>query len=819
MKEQGIVEALITYMRTLAIVAGIILLCKHSYAQTTTVSSGNWSDGMTWSTGTVPGANTNVTVGDPLILDQNITIGTGDYIISQTVTDIAGGSAASLTATTSGGLLDIQAGTTTFEGTATFQNFSLTVRNGATLILGATTLNNNNTIVIEAGGVLIINGTFTNSNSAGSFTLNGVVYVNGNYTTNNGNIDVGGSGDIITTGTINTQGSSDVFGSTQNCTTGPCSGRNLCSYTNTIATGNQTLCSGGTPTMLDGNTVPSSPTYIWESSTTSAISGFNTAAGTSNLEDYSPAALTQTTWFRRKVIQGGCTGITPAVQITIVPSAGGWKGITTDWNLNTNWCNNTVPTSTTDVNISTGVANMPQITAASYCNNLTIGSGASVTINGSNSLSIFGNFVNSGSLVTNSSTVTMAGTTQQTISGSSINFNNLVINNTAATIPQITFSGFFNILGILTMTSGTVDLSGYNMTLGSNAGSTGTLSYSSGRIINGDFTRWMSTTVIANGSNTGLFPMGTSSNNRPLYVSYPTTAPNPGGTIRVSHTGATTVSGVSVVDGTSTIQIRQDSYWTISTNGLSGGTYNLRLGGTGFGTIQEVSDLRVMRALSVVGTAGTNLGTISDPRVERTGISLANLASSFYIGSVDPVNTTLPIELFSFTGKSINEGAQLNWTTLSEKNFDYFSVEHSIDGIDFSEIARLAAKGDLKKRTDYTYIHRTPTFGKNYYRLKSIDLDGSFEYSKLVVVSYQGGKYLTLFPNPTVPSHIQYQANFEITGLDRISIVNQLGMQVASGIPDASGQTIRFSKLLDPGVYLMHYVGPDFKSVIRLIVK
>lgn len=806
-------------MRTLALIAGVILLCGQVYAQTNSISSGNWSDGSTWSTGTVPGANTNVNVVNPLILDQNITIGTGDYIIYQSVTDISGGSAATLTATTSGGVLDIQAGTTTFEGNASFSNFFLTIRNGATLILGATTLNNGNTINIEAGGTLIINGNLTNSNSGGTFTLNGVVYVNGDYTTNNGNIDVGGSGDIITTGTIFNQGSSDVFGSNQDCNTGPCSGRNLCSYSNTISTGNQTLCSGSTPAVINANAVSSSPTYIWEASTTSATSGFNTAPGTSNLEDYTPSALTQTTWIRRKVIQGGCTGITPAVQISIVPSSGGWKGTTTDWNTNTNWCNNTVPTSATDVAISTGVPNMPQITATSFCNNLTIGSGASVTINGSNSFSIFGNLVNNGSLTTNTSTVTMAGATQQTLSGSAINFNNLTINNTASSSPQVTVNGFVNVLGTLTMTTGDLNLSGYNLTLGSNAGSTGTLTYTAGRIINGDFTRWMSTTVIPDGNNRGLFPMGSSSYNRPLYVSYPATAPNPGGRIKVSHTPATTVSVVNVVDGASTIQLRQDSYWTISTNGLSGGTFNLRAGGTGFGTIQEVSDLRLMLASSVVATAGTNSGTISDPRVNRTGLSLTNLANSFYIGSVDPANTTLPIELLSFTAKNIHTGVQLDWTTASEKDFDFFSIEHAVDGINFRELAQQNGKGGLKQRADYDFLHETPALGKNYYRLKSVDLDGSFEYSKLVMVTYQGGKHLAVFPNPAAPTHTQYQSNFEITEMDRISIVNQLGMQVAYGIPDTAEQVIRFSESLDPGVYLLQYVGADFKTVIRLVVK
>jgi hypothetical protein len=809
----------ISKLRITLFTAALLTSSIISYAQTT-VSSGNWSDATVWSTGAVPVANNNVNATKPLILDQNITIGTGDWVFSQNVTDVAGGSAASLSAQGSGCSLEITAGTTTFEGNATFQNCTLTIRNGATLILGATLLNNNNIINIEAGGVLIVNGTFNNSNSAGNITLNGTIYVNGDYITNNGNIDIGGSGNIFTTGEIDTQGSSDVFGNTAECTTGPCSGRNLCSYSNVISNSNQTLCSGGTPANMNANAVASSPTYIWESSTTSDISGFNLAAGTNNTEDYIPASLSQTTWFRRKVIQGGCTGISSPVRVTIVPSAGGWIGTTTDWNTASNWCDNTVPVSTTDVTISTGVTNMPTMTAASVCHNLTIGSGASVTINGSNTFSLFGDLVNNGSFIPNSSTVSLVGTSQQTVSGSSINFNNLTINNTAATSPQVTMSGFYNVLTTLTMTAGSINLSGYNLTLGNNTGSTGTLTYTAGNIIDGEFTRWMGISTIADGSNTGLFPMGTALYNRPLYISYPATAPNPAGKIKVSHTGASTVTGVSVIDGASTIQLRHNSFWTISTSGgLGGGIYNLRAGGTGFGVIQEVADLRLMKASSVVGTSATNGNTPSDPRVNRTGISFANLATSFYIGSVDPANTTLPIELLSFEGKSVQAGVQLNWVTASEKNFNYFGVEHSADGIHFTEFAQEDGRGDSRITTDYYHVHGNPVFGKNYYRLRSVDLDGSYVYSKLVVVVYQESKRLTAYPNPTASTHIQYQANFEIMDTDRISVVSQVGKQVAQGIPDTRDQVIHFSSELNPGIYLLYYSGSEFKTVIRVVVK
>ena len=282
-------------------------------AQTTTVSGGNWSDASNWSNG-VPAGGTTTTVTAPLIMDTDISI-SGSYTFSQSVTDVTGGSNYSLTLT---GTLDVTAGTTTFGGNGNINNGStLIVRNGATLILGNTSVGNNVTLLIEAGGTLIINGGLTNGNNSGTFTIGGMVYVNGNFN-NGGNADLIGTGDIVTTNALNNGGSSTTFGSGNDCSTGPCSGRNLCSFSN-LVTANQTLCSGASPTALSANAV-GTPTYVWESSTTSSISGFAVAAGTSTGQNYTPSAITQTTWYRRKVTSGGCTGISVPVQITVLPS-------------------------------------------------------------------------------------------------------------------------------------------------------------------------------------------------------------------------------------------------------------------------------------------------------------------------------------------------------------------------------------------------------------------------------------------------------------------------------------------------------------------
>jgi hypothetical protein len=90
---------------------------------------------------------------------------------------------------------------------------------------------------------------------------------------------------------------------------------------NTI-TSSQTICSGTTPVTLTGS-IPTgginSYIYLWESSITSASTGFTPAIGINNGQNYSPGALTQTTWYRRSVTSGGCSNSSSALQITVTP--------------------------------------------------------------------------------------------------------------------------------------------------------------------------------------------------------------------------------------------------------------------------------------------------------------------------------------------------------------------------------------------------------------------------------------------------------------------------------------------------------------------
>jgi len=646
----------------------LMAIAPVSFSQNT-VTSGRWSDPTVWSGGAVPAAGGTVNVNSALTLDASLSP-TGAWTFNSNTIDLPGGTAYTFNPNAGTNTISVNAGTTvSFEGgtSGTPNLFSGgTINVYGTLILGYTQLNNsgNLNITVAAGGTLIINGDLVNKNNAGTFDINGTLIVNGDFTNQTGSITVGGSGTINTTGTLTSNGGSTVFGTTNDCNAGPCSGSNLaCTFNNTISPTNKTICNGSTAGTLTSSNTATSATYQWLSSTDNIT--FSNASGASTNATYVTPSLTQTTWYKLSVksTTGPCTSISSAVKITVLPG-GGWTGATSnDWGTAGNWCSNSVPVSSTDVVISNGsnIPNMPTVNAATAAaaRNLTIddtypaASSLTIAASGTASLSIFGDFTNNGTFTDNSTSSTagviFAGSIAQNIDGTVPNvFKNLTVNNNSGASPAvIVHSNNVAVTSNLTLTSGVVNLGGQTITLGTSAASPGTLGYSAGSwFYGGNFERWFPLSAVTQGSNASLFPIGDLSNYRPIYFGS-SGLTSSGGTIKVSHTSIAGASAVSFSDAGIPVQVRSNSYWTVTTgNGISstGTPFSIRTEATGMGLVWSTTDLRLtLAAAAAPGLAGVNAGTPSDPQVNRTTLSVANLSNNFYWGSTNSTQTTLPV--------------------------------------------------------------------------------------------------------------------------------------------------------------------------------
>lgn len=110
----------------------------------------------------------------------------------------------------------------------------------------------------------------------------------------------------------------------------------------------------------------------------------------------------------------------------------------------------------------------------------------------------------------------------------------------------------------------------------------------------------------------------------------------------------------------------------------------------------------------------------------------------------------LDVKLDDFTVvKQNNKTVLVRWNTVSEINNDFFIIEHSTDGKNFKPVAKQLSSGNTSQGYNYSFIHNDPLPGINYYRLRSVDKNGSAEYSSVRKVIFGKNNFdIALYPNP-----------------------------------------------------------------------
>lgn len=213
---------------------------------------------------------------------------------------------------------------------------------------------------------------------------------------------------------------------------------------------------------------------------------------------------------------------------------------------------------------------------------------------------------------------------------------------------------------------------------------------------------------------------------------------------------------------------------------------------------------------SGAGITNGALGTF-DPATAGVGThvisySIAGPCGDTQNESIVVTNCALPIELSRFEAKATNERTvRLDWTTETELNNEYFTLERSTDAIHFESFAEVPGALNSTHRIDYYYYDYEPRSGISYYRLKQTDTDGSYAYSDIRVVSLSGEEVIKVFPNPA--SDI---VNIEMTasGQKIVSIVSSDGKIVKEMETNQQKVGIPLSGLAN-GVYQIRIENTD----------
>ncbi|SDF72001.1 conserved repeat domain-containing protein/Por secretion system C-terminal sorting domain-containing protein [Dyadobacter soli] len=211
--------------------------------------------------------------------------------------------------------------------------------------------------------------------------------------------------------------------------------------------------------------------------------------------------------------------------------------------------------------------------------------------------------------------------------------------------------------------------------------------------------------------------------------------------------------------------------------------------------------------------------------VKMTGIGYSNTSFEYaYVdadGLTDPTPATykltwegaLPVTLVSFDAVVEEGQVLLSWKTSEEINASHFDVERSTNAKNWNKIKETAAAGDSRALNTYTAFDEAPLSGKSYYRLKTVDRDNTFAYSRAVSINL-AGLLVSIYPNPASSTlHIK---GLEANAVSRVSLTNTSGVTVATfdRIPEKGIELGRFPG----GMYLVKIVAKDGSQTVRKIL-
>lgn len=184
-------------------------------------------------------------------------------------------------------------------------------------------------------------------------------------------------------------------------------------------------------------------------------------------------------------------------------------------------------------------------------------------------------------------------------------------------------------------------------------------------------------------------------------------------------------------------------------------------------------------------------------------------------------NSTLPVELIYFRGMAQGMEVALEWATAQEADFNYFSVEKSLNGLEFEEIGQVESTGGINTNTVYRFVNAAEASGRHYYRLKSVDLDGSFQYSRTIAVQVgRPDSRSMVYPNPVKNGILKLDISdvTSVSGTAHFSMVDQFGVEcVQTELTEGRHEIVLPDKVI-PGVYYCRITGAGLPSLTKIIV-
>ncbi len=209
-----------------------------------------------------------------------------------------------------------------------------------------------------------------------------------------------------------------------------------------------------------------------------------------------------------------------------------------------------------------------------------------------------------------------------------------------------------------------------------------------------------------------------------------------------------------------------------------------------------------------VTTSGSSVNT-TDHYIANTLNTPANFASVTAAES-----GSLPVTLIDFIARRVENLTTLRWQTSEEKNSDFFEVQHSMDTKKWNALGKVTAARESNGQRFYSFQDPAARRGTQYYRLKMVDVDGSFAYSAIRYLDVNAGELVSAYPNPAVDK-LKIDASVELASLKLTDLSGRSLLELSR--PERGSELSL--KNYPAGTYLVQFKTADGQSQTIKIVK
>lgn len=395
----------------------------------------------------------------------------------------------------------------------------------------------------------------------------------------------------------------------------------------------------------------------------------------------------------------------------------------------------------------------------------------------------------------------------------------LIINNTSG---QVSMGRNFNVTRALTLTNGYIT-PGANTLL---VGTAGTSTSSNGAYVNGQLSKQF------NGNQAFTFYVGKTAANGLRSIGL-TTNSGGGTSTFVAELLRASGSNVSAVYGSGISRVSQCEYWTLNRSGGSRGgqvtlSWDANSPCNGGQYVTELTSLRVAR---YDGTAWQNAGPASGGANFGSTLGAGTITSSnvtnfspFALATSNAAENPLPVLFADVKAYSKNNGVQVEWSNLTEREILHYEVERSANGIDFYAVNQQLPRSNRDDKASYTFFDASPVNGANYYRVRVQEQSGKVIYSKILRVEMGSTKYsFSLYPNPVTGKQLTVSLNGVKQGKYNVQIIDAAGQRVfttnLSNVGTGVTQMIELPASVKTGMYVMIVSADDYRETKQFIVR